>query len=197
MTIGDKILNMRKARGWSQEELADRVGVTRQAISRWESDSAKPDADNIITICDLFGVSADYLLRDMSDCEPTLRTENASQKGIRAMPQRRWIGGILTLTSVLVLLVIWMMSLMYPVSLDPEDKLPNFLYSYKLNFVWYIAWFGLATGLWKALSPKPLNKYASRECVRRLLGLPRQGLKWLADRFSGLYAFILSKCEKK
>lgn len=63
MTMGEKILNLRKARGWSQEELAERVGVTRQAVSRWESDSAKPDADKIIALCDLFGVSADYLLR--------------------------------------------------------------------------------------------------------------------------------------
>lgn len=68
MTIGEKILNMRKARGWSQEELAERVRVTRQAVSRWESGSAKPDADKIVALCDLFGVSADYLLRDvMSD----------------------------------------------------------------------------------------------------------------------------------
>ena len=64
MTMGEKILAMRKARGWSQEELAEQVGVTRQAVSRWESDSAKPDADKIIAVCDLFGVSADYLLRD-------------------------------------------------------------------------------------------------------------------------------------
>ncbi|MBR2888945.1 MAG: helix-turn-helix transcriptional regulator [Oscillospiraceae bacterium] len=64
MTIGDKILNLRKARGWSQEEMADRVGVSRQAVSRWEAGSAKPDADKIVDICDLFGVSADYLLRD-------------------------------------------------------------------------------------------------------------------------------------
>ena len=64
MTMGEKILALRKARGWSQEELAERVGVTRQAVSRWESGTAKPDADKTISICDLFGVSADYLLRD-------------------------------------------------------------------------------------------------------------------------------------
>lgn len=66
MTIGEKILNLRKARGWSQEELAEHIGVTRQAVSRWESDAAKPDADKIIAVCDLFGVSADYLLRDIA-----------------------------------------------------------------------------------------------------------------------------------
>lgn len=63
MTMGEKLLKLRKARGWSQEEMAERAGVTRQAISRWESDAAKPDADNIITVCNLFGVSSDYLLR--------------------------------------------------------------------------------------------------------------------------------------
>ena len=71
MTIGEKILNLRKARGWSQEELAEHIGVTRQAVSRWESDSAKPDADKIVAICDLFGVSADYLLRDIAGATAT------------------------------------------------------------------------------------------------------------------------------
>lgn len=64
MKTGEKVLRMRKARGWSQEELAEKIGVTRQAVSRWESETAKPDADKIIAICDLFGVTADYLLRD-------------------------------------------------------------------------------------------------------------------------------------
>ena len=63
MTMGEKILKLRKARGWNQEDLAEQIGVTRQAVSRWESDSAKPDADKIVAICDLFGVSTDYLLR--------------------------------------------------------------------------------------------------------------------------------------
>ena len=64
VTMGEKLLKLRKARQWSQEELAERIGVTRQAVSRWESGSAKPDADKIVAICDLFGVSADYLLRE-------------------------------------------------------------------------------------------------------------------------------------
>jgi len=64
MTMGEKIMKLRKARGWNQEELAERIGVTRQAVSRWESDSAKPDADKIVLLCDLFGISADYLLRE-------------------------------------------------------------------------------------------------------------------------------------
>ena len=80
MTLGEKILNMRKARGWSQEELADRAGVSRQAVSRWESGSAKPDADKIIILCDLFGISADYLLRD------DYQGERASVESVQEIP---------------------------------------------------------------------------------------------------------------
>lgn len=64
MMIGEKIFSLRKARGWSQEELAEQIGVTRQALSRWEAGTSTPDAEKIIDICDLFGVSADYLLRE-------------------------------------------------------------------------------------------------------------------------------------
>ena len=64
MTLGEKILTLRKTRGWSQEDLAGRIGVTRQALSRWESDAAVPDTVNVVQMADLFGVSCDYLLRD-------------------------------------------------------------------------------------------------------------------------------------
>lgn len=94
MTMGEKILNMRKARGWSQEELAERIGVTRQAVSRWESGAAKPDADKIIAVCDLFGVSADYLLREnyageQADC-PEPRSEAAPTSALAGVKRYQW-----------------------------------------------------------------------------------------------------------
>lgn len=64
MKLSEKILNLRKARKMSQEELADNLGVSRQAVSRWEVGSALPDASNILQLSKLFGVSADYLLND-------------------------------------------------------------------------------------------------------------------------------------
>ena len=64
MKLSEKILNLRKARNMSQEELADSLGVSRQAVSRWEVGSALPDASNILQLSKLFGVSADYLLND-------------------------------------------------------------------------------------------------------------------------------------
>ncbi len=64
MKLPDKILTLRKQNGMSQEELADKLDVSRQAVSRWENGSAQPDASNLLQISKLFRVSADYLLND-------------------------------------------------------------------------------------------------------------------------------------
>ena len=64
MKLLDKIIKLRKAHGWSQEDLADELHVSRQAISRWENGTALPDAQNVLQISKLFGVTTDYLLND-------------------------------------------------------------------------------------------------------------------------------------
>ena len=64
MRLPDKIITLRKARGWSQEDFAEKLDVSRQAISRWENGTALPDAQNILQISKLFGVTTDYLLND-------------------------------------------------------------------------------------------------------------------------------------
>ena len=64
MKLSDKIKQLRKANGWSQEDLAERLDVSRQAISRWEGATAQPDAANILQLSKLFGVTTDYLLND-------------------------------------------------------------------------------------------------------------------------------------
>lgn len=63
MTLGQKLTNLRKARGMTQEELSEAIGVTRQTISKWELDTSTPDLDYLCKLCDLFGVTADYLIR--------------------------------------------------------------------------------------------------------------------------------------
>lgn len=62
MTFGEKLQALRKARGWSQEELATQINVSRQALSKWESGASVPDTENVITLSRLFGVTTDYLL---------------------------------------------------------------------------------------------------------------------------------------
>lgn len=64
MILADKIIEQRKKCGWSQEELADKLGVTRQAVSKWESAQSVPDLERILELGRLFGVSTDYLLKD-------------------------------------------------------------------------------------------------------------------------------------
>ena len=64
MKLPDKIIKHRKSNGWSQEDFAEKLNVSRQAISRWENGTALPDAQNLLQISKLFGVSADYLLND-------------------------------------------------------------------------------------------------------------------------------------
>lgn len=71
MKLSDKILALRKKEGMSQEDLAERLHVSRQAVSRWEMGSAQPEASNILQLSRLFGVTADYLLDDGQEVPAT------------------------------------------------------------------------------------------------------------------------------
>lgn len=64
MILADKIIHLRKKCGWSQEELAEKMNVSRQSISKWEGAQSVPDLDKILKLCQVFGVSTDYLLKD-------------------------------------------------------------------------------------------------------------------------------------
>ncbi len=64
MIFADKLIDLRKKNGWSQEELAEKLNVSRQAVSKWESAQSVPDMGRIIQLSELFGVSTDYLLKD-------------------------------------------------------------------------------------------------------------------------------------
>ena len=76
MILADKIIELRKKNGWSQEELAEKLGVSRQSISKWEGAQSLPDMNRIIKMSELFGVSTDILLRDELVLEPsTIHTE--------------------------------------------------------------------------------------------------------------------------
>ena len=63
MNLADRIQQLRKSRGISQEELADRIGVSRQAVSKWESGQTSPDLEKIVLLSDYFEVTTDYLLK--------------------------------------------------------------------------------------------------------------------------------------
>lgn len=74
MILAEKVALLRKKKGWSQEELAEKLGISRQSVSKWESAASIPDIDKIIMLSKLFQVSTDYLLKD------EMENENAGQE---------------------------------------------------------------------------------------------------------------------
>ncbi|MBQ2506204.1 MAG: helix-turn-helix transcriptional regulator, partial [Erysipelotrichaceae bacterium] len=75
MILADKIIENRKKNGWSQEELADMLDVSRQSVSKWESAQAIPDMKKIVQLSEIFNVSTDYLLKDELGNENTTPVE--------------------------------------------------------------------------------------------------------------------------
>ena len=81
MILADKIINERKKNGWSQEDLAEKLSVSRQAISKWESAQATPDLSKVILLAELFGVSTDYLLKDEIEPEDAAPLKETTEPG--------------------------------------------------------------------------------------------------------------------
>lgn len=86
MIFADKLIELRKKSGWSQEELAEQMNVTRQSVSKWEGAQSVPDLEKIIQLSKLFGVSTDYLLKDEIEAN---ENESASLKTEEKLNVRR------------------------------------------------------------------------------------------------------------
>ena len=82
MILADKIIKLRKKNGWSQEELAEKMNVSRQAVSKWESAQTIPDLGKILQLSTLFGVTTDYLLKDEIEDEE-LTDDISSDKTVK------------------------------------------------------------------------------------------------------------------
>ena len=115
MTLAEKIVLERKQKGWSQEELAERLGVTRQSVSKWETGVAVPDLDKILLMSELFGVTTDYLLKeDYASAAPETasirkltRTEvTADIADRRAFAKHLAIGVVLCILSPVLLILL-------------------------------------------------------------------------------------------
>lgn len=73
--LADKIIELRKKNGWSQEQLAQKLNVTRQSISKWEGAQSVPDLQKIILLSEIFGVTTDYLIKDEIEEEEFLNED--------------------------------------------------------------------------------------------------------------------------
>jgi len=86
MILADKIILLRKQNAWSQEELAEKLGVSRQAVSKWEGGNSIPDLDKVIRMSKLFGVSTDYLLKDeLETLSPDVDVKIEEGDGVRSV----------------------------------------------------------------------------------------------------------------
>ena len=91
MTFSDKLIALRKKAGWSQEELAERLNVSRQSVSKWESAQSMPDIDKILQLSSLFSVTTDCLLKD-GQAEPEYTEDDTSPlPRINALTAAYWL----------------------------------------------------------------------------------------------------------
>ena len=86
MIFADKLIELRKKNGWSQEELAEKVNVTRQSVSKWESAQSIPDLDKILLLAQIFGVTTDYLLKDEIEEMQSVSANEGITAGYRDEP---------------------------------------------------------------------------------------------------------------
>lgn len=83
MILADKIILLRKRAGWSQEELAEQLGVSRQSVSKWEGAQSIPDMERLLKMSRLFGVTTDYLLKDELEELPDSVAAVDCESGVR------------------------------------------------------------------------------------------------------------------
>ena len=156
MTLGEKLQKLRKSRSWTQEELAEKVGVSRQSLSKWESDGALPDTANVIVLAHLFGATTDYLLRaaapdeaaaDAPAAAPVVQLVPPPKK---APPAALLIGCILVTLGLMVFLGLVLLSNIFPVSVACGDTwvrgVNGFLLAYGLRDIYHLSLFAILVG---------------------------------------------------
>lgn len=129
MKLPEKLVTLRKQRGLSQESMAEQLGVSRQAISRWEQGSAQPDAGNLFQLSRLFQVSADYLLDDTMD-HPVQPAPSTSADPLK---KRRLAGLLLAAVGLLGNLVIYILSRIIAVTVTTTYHIAQIQQSYQSN----------------------------------------------------------------
>ena len=109
MSLAKKMIELRKQNGLSQQGLADRLGVSRQAISRWETGAVQPLADSVKSLAQVFQVSTDYLLNDDLDDPtppPTAQPAPSQEKPKSARKHRKWLLALAALAAAAVLVLV-------------------------------------------------------------------------------------------
>ncbi len=144
MTIGERLAELRKSRGLSQEDLAEQLTLTRQTISKWELGQSSPDIEYVISLCEFFGISTDYLLKGEEPPvkEKEEKKEEQTQPSVFAAKdpaqEKRWmiisLGMMITSLAFLVMVFFVIMSIIHPwATTVPSGKTYTGLYGYLLG----------------------------------------------------------------
>lgn len=173
MTFGEKLQKLRKEKGWTQEQLAAQISISRQALSKWELGTAIPDTENVVLISKLFQVSTDYLLNDEYESDedlPAVHASNQKVSNIYNNKIRVIVGACISGVSLLALLIIGILSSVYPANYieTPADVewtrvytgLIGFLKMHNLEWLFVLLIITLIGGIVTILYPKfqPLLK---------------------------------------
>ena len=104
MTIGNRIVELRKKLFLSQEDMADKIGVSRQSISKWETDACAPDAYNLIALAKVLNTSVEYIVTGNSTAE----VKETSPQAVKAKPTNLAILGFILLAGGFIMAIIGM-----------------------------------------------------------------------------------------
>ncbi len=129
MTLGERIQDLRKKNGYSQEKLATKLNVSRQAVQKWEQNICEPSIDSLTLIANLFDVSLDYLLTGKEDAKVDDRDSSKS------LTKRDIILLIVFLISVLAFIGLFVYALLNPIQ-----------YKQSVSFVWWYLRFWVSSG---------------------------------------------------
>lgn len=166
MTFGEKLQALRKARGWSQEELDTQINVSRQALSKWESGASVPDTENVVALSRLFGVSTDYLLLENGEttaqAAPTAAPSAESKWPIMRIV---WLFTMILAILGKIALRIWASTLPPTVVYNGSDRvgelngMRNLTETYDVGWLVFLTWFLLLLGLAGTVLYKQLREF--------------------------------------
>ena len=113
MALSEKLYTLRRKSGLSQEQLAEQLNVSRQAISKWEAGQSIPESDKLLSISNYFHVSLDYLMKE--ETQDTISEKEQINTSLQTGDRTRWLLGIVICIDGIVCLILWgLLSLFNP-----------------------------------------------------------------------------------
>lgn len=88
MGFGEKLVRLRKSSGFTQEDLAEKLGVSRQAVARWEAEETSPDIHTLLGICEVFHVSADYMIHSGYESDEDIPAVREKDSKVRSVTEK-------------------------------------------------------------------------------------------------------------